>query len=92
MTARVRKFLGMWILIFGLFAYIALVVTIGTSSIMPRHWALQLLFYLIAGIVWAIPLRPFMRWVNQPDPLPDVQPNDGLHFAPEFDEDELDED
>ncbi len=68
MNARLRKFIGMWLLIFGLLAYVALVVTIGTSSWLPRHWLVQLLFYLTAGVVWALPLRPFMRWVNKPDP------------------------
>lgn len=67
MDARVRKFIGMWLLIFGLLAYVVLVVNLATASWMPKHWAVQILFYLVAGVGWAIPMRPFMRWVNKPD-------------------------
>ncbi|SFP63796.1 DUF2842 domain-containing protein [Sphingomonas rubra] len=26
------------------------------------HWALQTVFYLFAGIVWIMPLKPLLRW------------------------------
>lgn len=68
MSARLRKFVGMWLLLVGLLVYVVLVVSIATAPWLPRHWLVQILFYATAGVVWAIPLRPFMRWVNQPDP------------------------
>jgi len=66
MTGRARKLVGMLVLILGLFAYIALVVTVATSWL-PGHWAVQLAFYAVAGVAWAVPLKPFMAWMNQSD-------------------------
>jgi len=68
MSARVRKFVGMYLLIFGLLAYVVLVVSLATAPWMPKHWAVQVLLFAVAGVAWAIPMRPFMAWVNKPDP------------------------
>jgi len=66
MSGRTRKLIGMIVLILGLFAYIALVVTVATTWL-PGHWAVQLAFYAVAGVAWAVPLKPFMAWMNQGD-------------------------
>lgn len=66
MSGRTRKLLGMLTLILGLFAYIALIVTVATTWL-PDHWALQLAFYAVAGVAWAVPMKPFMAWMNQGD-------------------------
>jgi len=64
MKPATRKLIGMLILLTGLIAYIALIVTIATTWL-PAHWAVQLGFYAVAGIIWALPLRPLMAWMNQ---------------------------
>ncbi len=64
MTGRSRKLVGMLVLLVGLALYIGLAVTIATTWL-PGHWAAQLLFYAVAGVAWAIPLRPFMAWMNR---------------------------
>ena len=28
------------------------------------HWALQLGFYLVTGIVWIMPMRPLLSWME----------------------------
>ncbi len=67
MSAPLRKFIGMIILLLGLFFYIAVVVTIATT-LLPAHWTFEIPFYIVAGVAWALPLRPFMAWMNQSDP------------------------
>ena len=64
MNQRTRKLLGMITLLLGLLAYIVVVITIATTWL-PSHWAIQLLFFAVAGVAWAIPLKPFMAWMNQ---------------------------
>jgi membrane protein implicated in regulation of membrane protease activity len=64
MNQRTRKLLGMFTLLLGLLAYIVVVITIATTWL-PSHWAIQLLFFAVAGVAWAIPLKPFMAWMNQ---------------------------
>ncbi|RIJ28046.1 DUF2842 domain-containing protein [Henriciella mobilis] len=43
--------------------WIFLAATIGTRITGAPDW-LQLVFYVIAGVAWVIPLRPLMRWMN----------------------------
>lgn len=71
MTASTRKLLGSLVLLIGLTVYIVLVATVATNWL-PLHWWVQVPFYLVAGIAWAIPMRPFMYWMNRPDPEEDA--------------------
>jgi hypothetical protein len=64
MTQRSRKLVGMIALLAGLTAYVAVVVTVATSWL-PDHWAVQLVFYAVAGVAWALPLKPLMAWMNR---------------------------
>ncbi len=42
-------------------AYVVLVVTL--PDLLPRaHWALEALYWLVAGIVWVFPVRWLMMW------------------------------
>jgi hypothetical protein len=66
MSARSRKLIGMLVLILGLFAYIGLVVTVAATWL-PGHWAVQVAFFAVAGVAWAVPLKPFMAWMNRDD-------------------------
>jgi len=45
---------------------VALCVLIASFSdaIGAWHWALQGVFYLIAGIAWIAPLKPLLRWME----------------------------
>jgi hypothetical protein len=63
MPGRSRKLIGMIVLLAGLTAYVALVATIATTWL-PGHWAVQVAFFAVAGVAWALPLKPFMAWMN----------------------------
>ena len=47
--------------LFGFAAYVALVVALA-YHVVTQHWALQVVFFLVAGIVWAFPARWLMFW------------------------------
>lgn len=47
-----------------LFAYITLVLVV--SDLVPRHWLAELVFYVLAGTLWAFPLKPVFIWANRP--------------------------
>ena len=65
-----RKLIGMIILLVILALYIALAITLG-QFVTGHHWLLDLVFYVIAGVIWAFPLKPLMKWMNAKDePLP----------------------
>jgi hypothetical protein len=39
------------------------VATLG--DYVPDHWAIQLLYYGVAGTAWGVPLFPLIRWMNR---------------------------
>jgi hypothetical protein len=48
----------------GLAGFLVYVVAIMILSdrIMSAHWAVQALFFLVAGVLWVIPARALMLW------------------------------
>ena len=63
MSPRLRKFLGMIAILAFLTAYTVLVVLVGDH--VPKHWAAQLGFYLVAGTAWGVPILPLISWMNR---------------------------
>jgi hypothetical protein len=63
MSPRLRKLIGLFGILGFLAAYVLVVVTIGEH--IPDNWAVQLVFYGLAGTVWGIPLLPLISWMNQ---------------------------
>jgi hypothetical protein len=45
----------------GFCLYIALAMLLG-EALVTAHWAVQAVFYLLAGVVWALPARWLMFW------------------------------
>lgn len=64
MSTSLRKFLGSFVLLFGIGAYIWLVLAVGTLLI-PRHWFPELIFYAIAGVAWAFPTKHLIFWMGR---------------------------
>lgn len=46
----------------GFFAYLLVVLELA-SLLAGAHWALELLFFAVAGIIWAFPAARLIRWV-----------------------------
>ncbi len=45
----------------GFLAYVIAVVTLA-GDLPQMHWAVQALFFLVAGTVWVVPVRSLMLW------------------------------
>jgi hypothetical protein len=58
-----RKPVGVGLILLLIAAWVVIVVTIA-GRIGALAWPLQALFYLIAGIVWILPLKPLLRWME----------------------------
>ena len=63
MTPNWRKPVGM-LLILAIIAIWAVLVASLSGVVGRWSWPLQLLFYLVAGIVWITPLKPLLRWME----------------------------
>ena len=55
---------------FGIFVMLAIItlMMIITVALMPLisnlHWALQAICYIFLGIIWIMPLKPLLRWME----------------------------
>ncbi len=60
---RTKKLIGLLVLLPGLVVYFGIVVTL--ADFLPRFWLVQLVYFVITGIAWAIPVIPLMNWMNK---------------------------
>ncbi|WP_349356525.1 DUF2842 domain-containing protein [Sphingosinicella terrae] len=59
-----RSLAGMFLIVALILGWSVLVVTLaGRAGNWP--WPLELLFYLVAGIAWILPLKPVIRWMQR---------------------------
>jgi uncharacterized membrane protein len=63
MSARLRKLIGLVAILAFLTAYVAVVATLGDR--IPKQWAVQLIYFGLAGVLWGVPLFPLIRWMNR---------------------------
>ena len=41
-------------------AYVAAAITL--PDLLPQNWAVQAVYFLVAGVVWVFPIRWLMYW------------------------------
>lgn len=59
------------LLILLLIALWAVIVVSVAEWLEGLHWTLLLVYYVIAGTVWIIPLKPLLRWMEGQPQRPD---------------------
>ena len=64
MSYKLKRRLSLFILIVGLPLYVILIINLISSFDRP-NFLVELLIYLLSGIVWALPLRSIFRGVGQ---------------------------
>ena len=64
MSYKLKRRLSLFILIVGLPLYVILIVNLISSFDRP-NFLVELLIYILSGIVWALPLRSVFRGVGQ---------------------------
>lgn len=58
-----RQPFGIFVILAWIAAWSGIVVS-AASLIATWHWAAHVLYYLVAGIVWILPLKPLLRWME----------------------------
>jgi hypothetical protein len=58
-----RKLLGITLIVLVIMMWAGLIILFAPAI---GHWPIlvQSLFYLVVGVVWVIPLRPLLRWIE----------------------------
>ena len=64
MSYKLKRRLSLFILIVGLPLYVIVIINLISSFDRP-NFLVELLIYLLSGIVWALPLRSIFRGVGQ---------------------------
>jgi small-conductance mechanosensitive channel len=62
MSARLRKFIGLLGIVAFVTGYAVLASKIADH--LPDNIAVQLIFYLVVGLAWGVPIFPLIRWMN----------------------------
>lgn len=66
MRMRIKKFLGVFLLI-GIIAIYSLLVMRAAVAILPSaNGIVQFVFYAVAGMAWVVPVRYLIVWMNTP--------------------------
>ena len=64
---KTRKRLALLILVLGLPAYLFVAVTVVGLFDRPSIWV-ELLIYVVLGVIWALPLKSVFKGIGQADP------------------------
>jgi hypothetical protein len=65
MSPRTKKLIGTLGLLLWIFIYSLLVMRVAVSVLPDAHWAIELLFYAIAGTAWIFPVGFLLPWMHR---------------------------
>lgn len=62
MGPRTRKFIGLFAILGFLFGYV--VAAINVADRIPQIAWVQLVYFVLVGTFWFVPIIPLVRWMN----------------------------
>lgn len=74
LSYKARRRWSLVILLIGLPLYIMIAVTI-MNRLAPLPFFVELLAYIVLGVLWALPFKFVFRGIGQPDPDADGPPD-----------------
>jgi hypothetical protein len=72
MKQRQRKFLGIFATVIFMIVYSLVAMAIGGEIAIGQPLAVEVGFYLLAGIAWLPPVIAIIRWMARPDRTSDL--------------------
>ncbi len=63
MSRRLRKAVGGLAMLAFLILYVAVAVTI--AGYLPANRAIQMIYFIVAGVAWGAPLIPLIFWMEK---------------------------
>ncbi|MHA1189636.1 MAG: DUF2842 domain-containing protein [Alphaproteobacteria bacterium] len=66
MNIRTRKLLGTIILVAFVCLYALIAMTIAAAKLPGTSGLVQLVFFVIAGLIWVLPAGLLIRWMVRP--------------------------
>jgi Protein of unknown function (DUF2842) len=68
MPIRLRKFVGAIALLVLVTVWALLAMAVAQFPAIKDNGVLEVLYYVVAGVGWALPAMPLIRWMLRPDP------------------------
>lgn len=65
MSVRTRKAIGTIGILFLLALYLPIAMVVGANYFAHAHTALQITYFLLAGIAWVVPAGWIIRWMSR---------------------------
>ncbi|HUN11253.1 MAG TPA: DUF2842 domain-containing protein [Rhabdaerophilum sp.] len=65
MNPRVKKLIGTVVMVVFVAFYALVVSAIAPRILSGTNKIAEMLFYVVAGLAWAIPLMPIIRWMER---------------------------
>lgn len=69
MTRRTRKAIGIPLTIVFLIVYSLVMMALGGQFIVGGGIVAELIFYVVAGVLWLPVAMAIIRWMSKPDPV-----------------------
>lgn len=69
MTQRSRKAVGTFLTILFMIVYSLVMMAVGGIYVVGRGMAVELAFYILAGVAWLPVAMAIIRWMARPDPI-----------------------
>ena len=66
MPIRLRKLIGAIMLIILVIAWALLAMALAQSPLVKANGAIEVIYYVIAGLGWVLPAMPLIRWMSRP--------------------------
>jgi hypothetical protein len=63
LNPRIKKLIALAVLLPGLLVYIGGIVTLAEK--VPDFWLAKLAYFTAAGLAWALPVIPLMKWTGK---------------------------
>ena len=66
MPIRLRKLIGAIMLIILVVAWALLAMALAQSPLVKANGAIEVIYYVAAGLGWVLPAMPLIRWMSRP--------------------------
>lgn len=66
MPVRLRKLIGMIVLIVLVVIYALIATTVASYRLAESPWWVHLLYFLVTGLLWVLPAMLVIRWMEKP--------------------------
>jgi cbb3-type cytochrome oxidase subunit 3 len=76
MRNSARKFVGTILLVIFVVTYVLAVTAVGGGRIAEASAVTQLIYFLLAGLLWVYPAGLLIRWMQKPNPA--TEPRSGV--------------